>query len=111
MSFGEPRLVAEIHTAARRARPNIYEPRAVARVNIFGCVVAISHFVLEIEEIELCSLHSNASESHEPDPWWHGSEGPRSARRSALLATYWLLVAHSQRSTLALRSGHSAIWH
>ena len=91
VSFGEPRLVAEIHTAARRARPAIYEPRALARANIFGCVVAIGHSVLEMEEIGLCSLQSNASESRESDPLRHGrSEGPRSARRSAVgfLATY-----------------------
>jgi hypothetical protein len=114
VSFGEPRLVAEIHTAARRARPAIYEPRALACANIFGCVVAMSYFVLEMEEIGLCSLQPNASESRESDPWRHGSEGPRSARRSAvgrLLATYWLLAAHSQRKTLALRSTHLAIWH
>ena len=51
VSFGEPRLVAEIHTAARRARPAIYEPRALGCANVFGCVVAISHLALETEDI------------------------------------------------------------
>ena len=83
-------------TQPRVARgPAIYEPRALARATIFGCVVAISHFALEMEDIGLCSLQTNASESRESDPWRHGSEGPRSARRSAvgrLLVTYCLLV-------------------